>query len=113
MEPYGINGWISDDVIVNMICTQYTLFFIRTSNFRVRLGCSYFFGNFSLKLFFKNCSYFMIFLNSELVVSGRIHVKWHYEICVCYCFIQRKNLKLSRNSVRDRDELAYHFSSAR
>ena len=41
-------------------------FFIRTSNFRPRLDCSKFFGDFSLKLFL-NCSYFLIFLNSELV----------------------------------------------
>ena len=43
--------------------------FIRTSNFWVRLGCSEFCGHFSLKLFL-NCSYFLIFLNSELVTRN-------------------------------------------
>ena len=47
------------------LAAQYTLFFTRTSNFWLRLGSS-FFGDFSLKLFL-NCSYFLIFLNSELV----------------------------------------------
>ena len=36
---------------------RYTLFFIRTSKFFLRLGCSYFFGTLSLKLFL-SCSYF-------------------------------------------------------
>ena len=36
---------------------KYTLFFIRTSKFLLRLGCSYFFGTLSLKLF-SSCSYF-------------------------------------------------------
>ena len=50
----------------NCAIVSYTLFFIiRTSNFRLSLGCSKFFGDFSLKLFL-NCSYFLRFLNSEL-----------------------------------------------
>ena len=36
---------------------KYTLFFIRTSKILLRLGCSYFFGTFSLKLFL-SCSNF-------------------------------------------------------
>ena len=36
---------------------HYTLFFIRTSKFFLRLGCSYFFGTLSLKSFL-SCSYF-------------------------------------------------------
>ena len=51
-------------------CSCIHAFFIRTNNFRLRLDCSRFFGNFSLKLFL-NCSYFqLIFLNSELVARN-------------------------------------------
>ena len=44
-------------------------FFIRTSNFRLKLGCSQLFGDFSLKLFLI-CSYFLIFPNSVLVAQN-------------------------------------------
>ena len=57
-----MNG-AKDNFIVPM--AYYTLFFIRTNNFRLRLGCSYFFGDFNLKLFL-NRTYILMFLNNGL-----------------------------------------------
>ena len=81
---------------------SYTLFFIRTSNFRLRLGCSSFFGDVSLKLFL-NCSYFLIFVNSKLVA-------WNNR---CKMALKKIYAWNCQYSVRERDELAYHSSSAR
>ena len=72
-------------------------FLLRTSNFRLRLECSEFFGDFSLKLFL-NCSYSLIFLNSELLVARNNTCKMALRKSVCYRFIQWKHLKLSWNT---------------
>ena len=83
--------------VFNSVFNCYTLFFIRTSNFRLRLGCSQFFVDFSLKLFL-NCSYLLIFPNGGLVARKKIKGA---KILVFYCFIQRyaKNLKFNINTV--------------
>ena len=73
----------------NMEKIFHTRFFIRTSNFRLRLGCSYSFVDFSLKLFL-NCSYFLIFLNSELVARNN----------TCKMALRNMCLKLSIQRLR-------------
>ena len=75
-------------------------FLIRTSNFRLRLGCSYFFGVFSLKLFL-NCSYFLIFLNSGLVARNNT-CKMALRNMRLLLFHPAKNLKLSIQRPRTR-----------
>ena len=56
-------------LISNLVSLHTFFYFLRTSNFRLRLGCSKFFGDFSLKLFL-NCSHFLTFPNSGLVAQN-------------------------------------------
>ena len=90
----------------------YTLFLIRTSNFRLRLGCEANFWAISASnCSFKSCSYFLIFPNSGLV--ARNNKKPLRNTCLLLFYPAPYAIKSwnCQYSDRERDELAYHSSS--
>ena len=84
--------------------------FIRTNNFRLRMGCSQFFGDFSLKLLL-NCSYFLTFPNSGLVAQNNKKALRNMCLLLFHPVVCKKTWNC-HYSVRERRAIAYHSSSA-